>query len=600
MKNSIIKNYKQKSSYYFQKINEFKKKLISISILRFIIFLFSIISLILLIKYNIAIAITLFTVLFGLFIYLIIIYIRIKNKKELDEILQKINDREIKCLNFNYSEFENGIEFVNNNHFYTYDLDTFGENSLFQYLNRTSTEIGKQQLANWLINPPIEKNIINERQQAIKELKDIIDWRQQYQAYGKKYKEEGSDKEIILKWLNDKIYFSKKSIYSLGKFIFPFITIASLILAIIGYFSFNNFFLIFIFNITYANFELKKINQANEQLERRVEIFKKYSYLLKLIESKNFKSGLLIKLKNQLWNNKSDANTAVIKLSRLLNLLEGKNNLLANVFINGFFSWNIYCLIAIEKWKITYKEYIPKWFDTIQKFDAYCSLANFAYNNNEYCYPKIDQSTIISAKMIGHPLLKNSHRINNDFIVKKSGDFIIITGPNMAGKSTFLRTIGVNLILARLGAPVCAEAMSFKPLKIYTSMRTNDSLSKNESYFLAELNRFKKLFELINSDKEFFVILDEILRGTNIQDKQKGSKVIIEKLIINKVPGIIATHDLTISDLKNKYPDNIFDKSFEIDIEKDKIIYSYKLKNGISKKMNAMILMKQLGITINT
>ncbi|MBN2521446.1 MAG: hypothetical protein JXB17_13110 [Bacteroidales bacterium] len=588
--------YNEKIQYYNELITRLKKNLNFLSFSRFISFILGFVCLIILYKINIFLAVISCLFFLSLFIILVIRYIKKNELKNIYQILLEINTNEINSLNYNYSVFDNGAEFIDNHHFFSYDLDVFGENSLFQYLNRTGTYAGKNKLAEWLNKPSSDISIILEKQKAVKELSEKPEWRQNFQAYGKRYIESVNNEDIILNWLNDNIYFSTKKPYKILRFILPFASTVLFILTLAGISSIQSFLLIFIFNIFFSNLEIKKINKENERLEKRLEVFKKFSYLLKFIEEEHYQSDLLKQLKLQLWHDNSNANKTILKLFQLLNLLEGKNNVLANVFLNGFFSWNIHCLFAIEKWKIKNKKYIPLWFDTIKQIDALCSLANYAYNNPNYVFPNINNSKIISAKKIGHPLIHSDKRIYNDFEITEAGHFVIITGPNMAGKSTFLRTIGVNMLLAKIGAPVCAEHMNFKPLQLFTSMRTSDSLSNNESYFLAELNRFKLLFELLIKDKNYFVILDEILKGTNTQDKQDGSKIILTKLIKNEIPGIIATHDLTLSNLKETYPLNIFDKSFEITIEKDSITYSYILQNGISKKMNAMILMKQMGI----
>lgn len=593
-----IKNkYRQNIKNNELKINGYKKKLAFFSILRFLCFVLSFLMLFALLKVNQSLAIILCVVLFSIFIVLVIRYIKIRYKKDICQSLVNINKLEIKALDHDFSFLENGKKYLNPKHYYSHDLDIFGNNSVFQYINRTSTNLGKDILAEWFIKPPLEDIDIKNRQVAIQELSSKLSWRQLFQAHGNQFKEGENDEIVISDWITEPSYFSKKILYQVLRFIFPITTCGLFVFMLVGLVSFSLFTIVFIGQLIFSYFELKKMDQINEQVAKKLETLKKYSYLLKLIENENFQSEILAKLQKQLWLDEINSNQALLKLSKLLNGLESKNNLVAGILINGFFSWNIHFLFAIEKWKEKYREHVNDWFESIKHIDALNSLANYSYNNPGFCLPEIDYSSVISSKQLGHPLIHRDKRVCNDLDIKNSGEFVVITGPNMAGKSTFLRTVGVNMILARLGAPVCASKLSFKPRQIYTSMRTTDSLLDNESYFLAELRRFKYLFDIVKNDKNIFIILDEILKGTNIQDKQNGSKIILEKLIMEGIPGIIATHDLTISDLKHKYPDNIFDKSFEIEIDNDKIIYSYLLREGISNKMNAMILMKQLGIT---
>jgi DNA mismatch repair ATPase MutS len=232
--------------------------------------------------------------------------------------------------------------------------------------------------------------------------------------------------------------------------------------------------------------------------------------------------------------------------------------------------------------------------------DAYISLGNYAFNNPDFVYPVISDNThntnVFSVKNLGHQLIEESKRVCNDFVLESRGTVCIISGANMAGKSTFLRTIAVNYILGMAGAPVCATEMSFIPSKLFTSMRTTDSLSDNESYFYAELKRLKTLKSRIEKGEPVFFILDEILKGTNSADKSSGSKLFLKKLIENGGTGLIATHDTSLGEMESDYGGLIINKCFEIEIEGEIIKFDYKLQNGITKKMNAGLLMKQMGI----
>ena len=266
--------------------------------------------------------------------------------------------------------------------------------------------------------------------------------------------------------------------------------------------------------------------------------------------------------------------------------------------LNGFLLWDLHCVRSLEKWKENSVSLLPALLDNIGQIDAFNSLANFAFNNPGYSWPVIDgDGPVIDAVEIGHPLIDDERRICNNFSIQKDGLIIIITGANMAGKSTFLRTVAVNYILGMTGAPVCAREMKFRPMKIFTSMRTIDSLSQNESYFYAELKRLKILREKIENEKEVLFILDEILKGTNSTDKTLGSKLFIRKIIELGGTGLIATHDTSLSEISKDFPEVILNKCFEIEIAGDKISFDFKLREGVTTRMNAALLMKEMGIT---
>ena len=253
--------------------------------------------------------------------------------------------------------------------------------------------------------------------------------------------------------------------------------------------------------------------------------------------------------------------------------------------------------MKLEKWRDSVSSSLPVWLNLLGKIDGLNSLANYAYNNPDYSFPQVvNGEPVLEADSMGHPLLKRETRISNDFSVKRRGQVFIITGANMAGKSTFLRTVAVNMVLGMIGAPVCAGEMNLSPVKLFTSMRTTDSLSQNESYFYAELKRLKALKERLEKGENIFFILDEILKGTNSTDKSLGSKLFLRRVIEYRGTGLIATHDISLGEMETEFPVNVVNKCFEIEIDGEKISFDYLLRDGITRKMNAAALMKQMGI----
>lgn len=300
-----------------------------------------------------------------------------------------------------------------------------------------------------------------------------------------------------------------------------------------------------------------------------------------------------------LYADSAKASEAIAQLSKAMNALNQRNNMLAYIILNGFLFWEIRQVMRIEEWKEKYAQNLPEWLEAIGETDALCSLANFAYNHPDYTYPDaVSQPFTLCAKRMGHPLIHRDRCVRNDIHIEKRPYFIIITGANMAGKSTYLRTIGVNYLLACIGSPVCADEMTFYPAHLVTSLRTTDSLNDNESYFFAELKRLKEIIERLNQGEELFIILDEILKGTNSVDKQKGSLSLIKQFIQLHANGIIATHDLQLGTLEQLYPENISNYCFEASIENNELTFSYKMQKGIAKNMNACFLMKKMGIYI--
>jgi DNA mismatch repair ATPase MutS len=320
--------------------------------------------------------------------------------------------------------------------------------------------------------------------------------------------------------------------------------------------------------------------------------------LMKLVEKEEFNSLYLNKLKDQLLHQDIKASKSLKKLFKLLNNFDVRYNVFVTILLNSLMVFDLQIFCRLEKWKSAHSGVINGWFDALAEVDELLGYAVFAFNNQgTVAYPEVsDQDFAFVAVELGHPLLHPSTRVNNSVKFTGKPNVIIVTGANMAGKSTFLRTLSVNLILAMNGAPVCATSFCFTPCDIMSSIKIQDSLSNHESYFYAELLRIKELIDHVKSHPKTLVILDEILRGTNTKDKQLGSLGLLEKLISQNAVAIIATHDLEIGKLEDVHPAVVTNYCFEVELQNDQLIFDYKLKKGISSKLNASFLMKKMEI----
>lgn len=316
-----------------------------------------------------------------------------------------------------------------------------------------------------------------------------------------------------------------------------------------------------------------------------------------MAEGEKFNSSLLIDIQKELTTGNQTASKSIEKLSNYFQYLFMSLSFPLLLVFCPILLWHVRYARLMEKWAQQNKENIEVWFAAIGKFDALVSGGTFAYNHPDYIYPKTADSFVFEAKGLGHPLLNGDVCVRNDVTIAKRGFFLVVTGANMAGKSTYLRTIGVNHTLACMGMPVCAHSLTFYPGQLVTNLRTADSLADNESYFFAELKRLKMIIDRLQSGEELFIILDEILKGTNSEDKQKGSMALMKQLISLNGNGIIATHDLLLGTLESEFPNNVKNYRFEADIRNDELTFSYKVREGVAQNMNACFLMKQMGIT---
>lgn len=535
---------------------------------------------------------TLFVVV--VFFFLIKKNIQLEKQKKRLRVVKKLVEDELLALQHSFFHFQNGKEFLNTEHFFSYDLDLFGQGSLFQFLNRTATIGGKKRLANFLIDPLKDKTEIEKRQEAINELAQIPEWRLNFLATGNLFEETEQLSKEIKRWSEMEIGLPNPRLTKWLIRIVPALTLLSLVPSVLGI---TNFLLVLMLVLQFVlmYFFWKRINYYFNFFGRKSDLLSKYMHLLFRVEHANFKAEYLVGLQNRIKN--PSAGKVFGQLKSLVKEFEYRQNILVGLVLNGIFTWDIRCVYKLWNWHKKYHGNLSEWMEIISIVDTLVSLGNYANNHAEFVFPKIQEGDFIyAAKDLGHPLLKSDKRVCNNLEINGWSKVIIVTGANMAGKSTFLRTVGVNLILARLGAPVCAQTMKVTPIDIYTNMRTTDSLLKDESYFFAELKRIKGVLQRLQNGERIFVILDEMLKGTNSADKLNGSKELIKKLIGYKSVSLIATHDLKLSEMAEEFPQQIINQCFEIRIENNELIFDYKLSDGATRTMNATFLMKKMGI----
>ena len=535
--------------------------------------------------------------LIALFLSLLKLYSEASARAEFLHNLVRINQNEANALGGDLSAFEKGSSYIDIKHDFTFDLDMFGTSSLFQYLNRTVTFYGRDILSDWLSDPFRLSSELLKRQEAVKEVASKDKWRHEFMSHGMKTPLEKNEISGLLDWMNEPTVVNSSAINKILIYILPAAAIISLSLLVMGILPYTVFVFFFLINLLYIAAGLRSTNRIHNSLTRKFNFLSSINKLLYTFEDETFTSNVLNEIKKNISGKSNSASVSVKKLGRLIQAFDSRNNMLIGAILNGLFLWDYQSISRLEKWKSEYKNVFPMWLNMIGQVDAYISLGNYAYNNPDFAYPGISGNhEVFSAKNLGHQLINESKRICNDFSLGKEGTICIISGANMAGKSTFLRTVAVNFILGMIGAPVCASEMKFMPAKLFTSMRTMDSLSDNESYFYAELRRLNLLKSRIEEGIPVIFILDEILKGTNSADKSTGSKLFLERLIERTGTGLLATHDTSLGKMEADYTGVIINKCFEIEIDGENIRFDYKIHEGITQKMNAVFLMRQMGI----
>jgi DNA mismatch repair ATPase MutS len=528
---------------------------------------------------------------------------RIQENQLHHEHLSKVNEWEAACLKHDYQQYQDGAAFLDVAHPYAVDLDLFGPFSVFQYLNRASTALGRQKLAQWLTQPASPEEI-RSRQAAAEELREMLDWRQHFQAYGIEAEDQLEQIEMLEAWLEMPAYVSNQKWLGAMLYIIPVWSVIAIVLWAL-YLPWYIAILLFLPAIWILRKYVERVNKTHIQTTHAENALAHYSKLIAHIEPKAFKSPLLSRLHESLAANGQSASSSIQRLSYIISQLNVRYNAFA-IVLNVLMLWDLQWVYRLEKWKAAMKPHLSTWFEVLASFEALSSYGNVWYNNKAWTMPLIHQQALVDAQEVGHPLIHASKRVCNSIQIPTDGHIKLVTGSNMAGKSTFLRTLGINAVLAMAGAPVCAEKLRLPPLSVYTSMRTQDALHESTSSFYAELKRLKVIIEAVEAtaDNEppslqTFFLLDEILKGTNSNDRHTGSKALIQQLIRSRGSGIIATHDLELGSLEATAGGAIENLRIEVEIQNGQLHFDYKLKKGVSQSFNATLLMKRMGIKID-
>jgi hypothetical protein len=527
-----------------------------------------------------------------IFFFLVRKQVRKEEQKKILGNLVKLNEEEAKCAQFEYAEFPDGQCYANPHHPYGYDLDLFGKGSLYQYLNRCATQLGQEKLATDLSQLGFAKEAIRERQEAVRDLGPKIDFRQQAWAIGREINDMEFDRKPLEQWLTEPPFIYKKKVYSILKWGLPAITLSLIALVIFTVVPLSFVLMMIALQTTIAGFHFKATTRVQKTLAGGRSIMANYAKLFSLLDQQSFSSSLM----QQHHLLADEAGREVKKFSALVNSLESRMNPIAMMFGNGLFLFDFHSISKLEEWREKNAPALPVWLKSLAQWDALNSLANFHYNYPAYAFGEVTDELVIEGKATGHPLIPSSIRVSNDLRLGNPRGIMLITGANMAGKSTFLRTVGVNFILANIGSPVCATQWKSPIIELRSGMRTSDSLQDHQSYFFAELYRLHGIMEELRSGKRMLILLDEILKGTNSTDKQLGSRELLKQLKDHQVLCLLATHDIALGDLQDQYPDSITNTCFEGKIEDGRLSFDYKLHNGIAEKANATFLMRQMGI----
>ena len=507
--------------------------------------------------------------------------------------IQLLND-ELNALKGDYSAFYSGEAYINVTHPFSYDLDIFGPRSIYQVLNRTVTTHGADTLAASLQYPYATAELIAERQGSVKELSANPGFLHNFRVTGMLHIEEHGADERLKRWLDMDDLFLGNRLINVLLYIVPLLSALFVTLSIIQGTLHPGLILMLAINWSINIKYSKKIKESHYLVSENVKMIAKSEQLLQQITHEEFTSTALQNIKTDAAN----AIKSITEFKKLVHLFNNRQNGMVGPLLNSLFMFDVNCMTRLEKWRVKYKTQIAGSLQLVAEMDKCCSYANYTFNHPDNIYPLVNNSTkTISAIGLKHPLIHKDVAVGNDCTLGEQEQFYMLTGANMTGKSTFIRTIGTNIIFAYIGLPVPAVSFNVPLLKIFTSIRITDSVQDDVSYFKAELQRMQELMrEVGNSATPYLILLDEPLRGTNSTDKQTGTKAIVEKLLSFNAIGIIATHDTGLCAMADNHRGKITNYHFESEVTNGSLQFDYKLKPGGSTSNNATILMHMMGI----
>ncbi len=519
---------------------------------------------------------------------------KIRNTKT----LIRVNEEELQALAHQFHNREDGSRFTPAEHPYANDLDIFGKASLYQWLSRCFTEQGKSALAANLLHPLGPEKVLL-RQEAVKELAGNIAWRQQWQAHAMQTTVTLGTQQKIATWLQEEEEHFRSPSWKVFLAVYSLLTSASAIAAILGYIPGSVFAMLFLLYLVISQWLSRQAILTYVHLGGIVKEASTLQALVNWLENLQAVAKHINAIQQEMQGSSGRAGGELKELRTILDRFDLRNNIVGLLVFNSFFLWDVRQMIHLNAWRRRNRHQVEKWFAALAEMEVVHSICTLHFNHPAFCFPQFrEKHFLLQGEAIGHPLIPEAQRVNNDYSVEGVARIGLITGSNMAGKSTFLRSLGVNVVLAQLGAPVCARRFVLSPVQLLSSMRIADNLAENTSTFYAELKKLRSIIERVKAHEKVFILLDEILRGTNSFDRHTGAAALLKQLIKEKAVAVIATHDVELAQLQTEFPASVENYHFDVEVEGEELYFDYKLKQGICKSLNASILMKKIGIDL--
>ena len=490
---------------------------------------------------------------------------------------------------------ETGERFLDPEHPYARDLDLFGQASLFEHLSSARTRAGEDALARWLLHAALPEEI-GARQAAVRELQARVKFRERLFCAGETVRL-GVHPGALSAWGEGMPVLGTRRVRMVVSILAIF-WISSIVawaawdLPVIA-------LLMTILNFAYAHWIHARLERAAGSLEKAAADLQLLAEVLAIIEGETVSSPRLTAIQGALRHDGTLPSAAIGKLARVVDLLESRHSLFARPLDLVTF-WSAQLVFVAERWQREFGPYIRRWLEAVGEFEALTSLSAFAYEHPQYAFPEFAKDgPLFEAEGLAHPLLPGQKAVANDIVLGRPLQLIVLSGPNMAGKSTFIRAMGVNAVLAQCGAPVRASRLRMSSLQVAASICVLDSLAGGVSRFYAEIHRLKLIADLTLGAVPVLFLLDELLSGTNSHDRLVGTEFVLREFVAHQAVGVVSTHDLALAQIPAAIGEHAANYHFEDRIEEGRLIFDYKLKTGIVQTSNALKLMRAIGLGVD-
>jgi hypothetical protein len=529
------------------------------------------------------------------FVFLAAHHSRVLRRRTLAERAVKVYENGLARIADKWSDIgRTGEEFSDPHHIYAADLDLFGRGGLFQLLSLARTRMGEQTLASWLLAPgDVEQ--VRTRQAAVIELRDQLDLREDLAVLGEDAGI-GVRPTALLKWAESANLLEERWLPVLSR-VFAAAAIATAILWAISGQALPFIAVVAVESIVYYRLR-HAINAALHETEHAFEDFDLLSAMLARLEQDSFTAPLLKNLSESLTSHHQPGSTTIARLRKLVDLSMSRDNFFLRI-LDLPLMYSPQLALAVEHWRREHGRAVRRWLDAIAEIEALLSVAGYSYEHPADPFPElIEGPPVFEAQELGHPLLPASICVRNNVAIGCPTRVLMVSGSNMSGKSTLLRAVGINTVLALAGGPVRSSRLRLTALQLGASIRINDSLQEGSSRFYAEIKRLRQIYDLTEHPPPLLFLLDELLQGTNSQDRRIGAEGVVRALIDRGAIGLVSTHDLALTALSGAMSDKVHNVHFQDELENNRIKFDYRLRDGVVTKSNGLALMRSIGLQV--